>query len=104
VNDKNESAEFAKFVHDNGINNIRIEVPAHKNPEIVIPIDIITRVLKIMLDKSNYPLLVHCNKGKVSHESIPQTQPKQPNSIYSTEQAAWWHVTANSTAGPMQQL
>ncbi|KAL2041254.1 hypothetical protein N7G274_006199 [Stereocaulon virgatum] len=64
VNDKNESPEFTKFVNDNGINNIRIEVPAHKSPEVVIPIDIITRVLKIMLDKSNYPLLVHCNKGK----------------------------------------
>ena len=67
VNEKNESAEFDNFVDENGINHIRVEVPAHKNPEVVIPIDIITRVLKVMLDKSNYPLLVHCNKGKVSH-------------------------------------
>ena len=71
VNEKNENAEFDDFVDENGINRIRVEVPAHKNPGVVIPIDIITRVLKVMLDKSNYPLLVHCNKGKVSQPFIP---------------------------------
>lgn len=66
VGTKNETTEFTDFLCDEGIRHVRIEVPAHKKPEIVIPIDIIIKVLTIMSDSSNYPLLIHCNKGKVS--------------------------------------
>ena len=90
VNEENESAEFDNFVDENGINHIRVEVPAHKNPEVVIPIDIITRVLKVMLDKSNYPLLVHCNKGKVKpFIPICDLYKNLINKINSIAQAAW---------------
>ncbi len=66
VGTKNETTEFTDFISDERIRHVRIEVPAHKKPESVIPIETIIKVLTVMSDSSNYPLLVHCNKGKVS--------------------------------------
>ena len=59
------SEEFLEYVEENGIEHFRIIVPAHKNPSSVIPIDILLETLKIILNRGNYPLLIHCNKGKV---------------------------------------
>ena len=65
VNTKNETPEYDNFIAEDKIHHIRIEVPAHKNADSVISIEIILQVLRVMRDKSNYPMLVHCNKGKV---------------------------------------
>ncbi len=51
--------------HD--IQHFQIPIPAHKDPSVVIPPENIANALNIMLDPSSYPLLVHCNKGKVMH-------------------------------------
>ena len=59
------SEEFLEYVEETGIQHFRIIVPAHKNPSSVIPIDILLETLKIILNPGNYPLLIHCNKGKV---------------------------------------
>ena len=59
------SEEFLEYVEEDGIEHFRIIVPAHKNPSSVIPIDILFETLKIILNRGNYPLLIHCNKGKV---------------------------------------
>ncbi|CAF9914627.1 hypothetical protein IMSHALPRED_001964 [Imshaugia aleurites] len=58
------SEEFLGYVEENGIEHFRIIVPAHKNPSIIIPIDTLLETLKIILNRSNYPILIHCNKGK----------------------------------------
>lgn len=59
------SEEFLEYVEEEGIEHFRIIVPAHKNPSSIIPIDTLLETLKIILNHSNYPLLIHCNKGKV---------------------------------------
>ena len=59
------SEEFLEYVEEEGIEHFRIIIPAHKNPSSTIPIDILFEALKIILNRANYPLLIHCNKGKV---------------------------------------
>lgn len=59
------SEEFLEYVEEEGIEHFRIIVPAHKSPSSIIPIDTLLETLKIILNHSNYPLLIHCNKGKV---------------------------------------
>ena len=59
------SEEFLEYVEEEGIEHFRILVPAHKNPSSIIPIDTLIEILKIILNHSNYPMLIHCNKGKV---------------------------------------
>ena len=53
-------------MEEDGIEHFRIIVPAHKNSSSVIPIEMILETLKIILNRANYPLLIHCNKGKVT--------------------------------------
>ncbi|CAF9926517.1 MAG: hypothetical protein ALECFALPRED_003460 [Alectoria fallacina] len=58
------SEEFLDYVEEKGIEHFRIIIPAHKNPSSTIPIEPLLDALKIILNPSNYPLLIHCNKGK----------------------------------------
>ena len=39
--------------------------PAHKADVDCIPVDAMRDVLAILQEEANYPLLIHCNKGKV---------------------------------------
>lgn len=59
------SQEFLEYVEEKGIEHTRIIIPAHKTPSSIIPIETLLETLQIMMKKSNYPLLIHCNKGKV---------------------------------------
>lgn len=59
------SEDFLEYVEEEGIEHFRIIIPAHKNPSSIIPIDILFEALRIIVDRANYPLLIHCNKGKV---------------------------------------
>lgn len=59
------SQEFLEYVEEKGIEHTRVIIPAHKTPSSIIPIDMLLETLGIILNKSNYPLLIHCNKGKV---------------------------------------
>jgi hypothetical protein len=54
---------YLQFMDDSGIRQIRVHVPANKE---IIKIEPATMVqaLGVVLDRANYPLLVHCNKGK----------------------------------------
>jgi hypothetical protein len=49
---------------DNGIIHKVIDMPGTKN--IDIPEQIMHSIMTIALDQENYPLLIHCNRGKVS--------------------------------------
>ena len=51
---------------EEGIRHLRIPVPAHKSTNVVIPVEVIGAVLGVLEDPRNHPVLVHCNKGKVS--------------------------------------
>lgn len=81
------SEAFLEYVEEKGIEHFRIIIPAHKNPSSIIPIDMLFEALKIILNPANYPLLIHCNKGKVVHLSPPPSA--ESNGTCSTEPDAW---------------
>lgn len=60
------TACHVKFLNDNGIAHVRRILPANKVPEITMSDADLDYVLGILLNKANHPVLVHCNKGKVS--------------------------------------
>ena len=55
---------YAKFISRNEITHHHIPILANKDPDIYTSDDTICKVLELMLDQSNYPMLIHCNKGK----------------------------------------
>ncbi|GFF27036.1 tyrosine-protein phosphatase SIW14 [Aspergillus udagawae] len=52
------------FLKENGIEHRRILILANKDPTVRTPDHVVNRVLEIVLNKANHPLLLHCNKGK----------------------------------------
>jgi protein tyrosine/serine phosphatase len=54
---------YLQFMDDNGIRQIRVHVPANKET-VKIEATTMVQALGVVLDRSNYPLLIHCNKGK----------------------------------------
>ncbi len=52
------------FMTLTGIQHHQIPLPANKDPAVFAPASTINRILRLMLDKRNHPLLIHCNKGK----------------------------------------
>ena len=63
--------EFQDFIKGHGIRHCIIDMQGTKRVE--IPEVIMQSVMKIVLDKDNYPLLIHCNHGKVSLRSCFHT-------------------------------
>lgn len=55
--------EYVDFMRTNGIRQIVVPVPANKEVVCIEDATII-QALGAVLDRSNYPLLIHCNKGK----------------------------------------
>ncbi|RMZ81336.1 hypothetical protein DV738_g2149, partial [Chaetothyriales sp. CBS 135597] len=56
--------EYADFLSANAISHHHIPILANKDEDIYTDAETINKVLSIMLEPSNYPMLVHCNKGK----------------------------------------
>ncbi|KAG5984596.1 hypothetical protein E4U55_004147 [Claviceps digitariae] len=54
--------DLLAFVNANGINQVVFDMKGTKKE--AIPISTMRAILELMLDRSNYPLLVHCNHGK----------------------------------------
>ncbi|KAL4775500.1 tyrosine phosphatase family-domain-containing protein [Aspergillus nidulans var. acristatus] len=53
-----------KFLEETGITHHRIPFIANKDPAIKTPERVVNAILRLMLNKSNHPILIHCNKGK----------------------------------------
>lgn len=49
----------------NGINHIQIPLPANKEVVRMSQCQM-SHALGVLLDRGNHPMLIHCNKGKVS--------------------------------------
>ena len=62
--DTDFSPEVASFMDKNSIRHYQVKIPPHKEKTDAIPPERITQVLKLLLDPSKHPLLIHCNKGK----------------------------------------
>lgn len=57
--------EFKNFMASNGICHYIVEMQGTKRVE--IPDTVMNSIMEIALNKENYPLLIHCNHGKVLH-------------------------------------
>ncbi|KAF4964553.1 hypothetical protein FSARC_7548 [Fusarium sarcochroum] len=54
--------DLETFVHREGIRQVIFNMKGTKKE--AIPLNTMKAILSIVLDKSNYPLLIHCNHGK----------------------------------------
>jgi tyrosine-protein phosphatase SIW14 len=58
------SPEYRDFMKSTGIQHFQVHLNANKGGVRVQSCDM-NRALNIVLDRSNHPILIHCNKGKV---------------------------------------
>ena len=56
--------EHCQFVNANGIQHFQVQIRAHKKKEDKIGEECMLSALKELSNPNNYPLLVHCNRGK----------------------------------------
>jgi protein tyrosine/serine phosphatase len=56
--------EYANFISSNGINHHHIPIHPNKEDQPHTDPETVDKVLSVMLDPANYPMLIHCNKGK----------------------------------------
>jgi len=54
----------AQFLKENRITHYQIGMPGKDDSTAFVPDDKITAALRIVLDRRNHPILIHCNKGK----------------------------------------
>lgn len=57
-------AEYGYFMQSASIQHFQVHLNANKGGVRIQSCDM-NRALNIVLDRSNHPLLIHCNKGKV---------------------------------------
>lgn len=57
------SPEYQAFMKDAGIQHFHVHIKANKGEVRVDPCEM-SRALRLMMDRTNHPVLVHCNKGK----------------------------------------
>ena len=46
------------------VNHYCVKIPAHKTSEDTIPLMATAQVMKLLMDETKHPILIHCNKGK----------------------------------------
>jgi tyrosine-protein phosphatase SIW14 len=56
---------YDDFLHKNGIQHCVFEMKGTKKE--AIPIETMRSILRIVLDRRNHPLFIHCNHGKVKN-------------------------------------
>ncbi len=52
------------FMHTHSIKHHHIHVLANKDAAVSTPAETVISILKLIMDKRNHPVLIHCNKGK----------------------------------------
>ncbi|KAF2256264.1 tyrosine-protein phosphatase SIW14 [Trematosphaeria pertusa] len=57
------SPEYREFMRSAGIQHFQVHINANKGGVRVQSCDM-SRALNVVLDRSNHPILIHCNKGK----------------------------------------
>jgi tyrosine-protein phosphatase SIW14 len=56
--------EYANFISSNGITHHHIPILANKDEKVFTSNETVEQVLALMLEPANFPMLIHCNKGK----------------------------------------
>jgi tyrosine-protein phosphatase SIW14 len=72
---KKEDPGYVSFLEENGIKHHVVDMKGTKKE--TIPLELMRHILRIVLNKENYPLLIHCNRGRVRPTSAHSTT--QPN-------------------------
>ncbi|KAF1940856.1 tyrosine-protein phosphatase-like protein SIW14 [Clathrospora elynae] len=57
------SPEYKEFMEDAGIQHFHVHIRANKG-EVRVESCEMSRALRLIMDRTNHPILVHCNKGK----------------------------------------
>ena len=71
---KDFPADYKPFLSDSGIRHHVFDMEGTKKA--AIPIQTMNAILSLALNPRNYPLLIHCNHGRVSF--IPSTPLSHP--------------------------
>ncbi|MCJ1323584.1 hypothetical protein MMC10_000245 [Thelotrema lepadinum] len=59
-----EDIEYLQFIRSQGIKHHQIAIPPNKEAFHAIPLTAMAEALSVVCDARNYPMLIHCNKGK----------------------------------------
>jgi tyrosine-protein phosphatase SIW14 len=57
------SAEYQDFMDKSGIQHFQVHIKANKG-EVRVESCEMSRALRLIMDRTNHPILIHCNKGK----------------------------------------
>ena len=55
---------YSAFIKANGIKQVVFDIEGTKKSS--VPNEVMRAILQVVLDKANHPLLIHCNRGRVS--------------------------------------
>lgn len=55
---------YANFISSNGISHHHIPILANKDENKYTEAATVNKIMELLLDRENYPILIHCNKGK----------------------------------------
>jgi hypothetical protein len=56
--------DYRSFMRTEGIAHHQIHVLANRDPQVYTSDVVVNKIMKLMLDPVNHPILIHCNKGK----------------------------------------
>ncbi|KAL5120179.1 tyrosine-protein phosphatase siw14 [Pleosporales sp. CAS-2024a] len=57
------SSEYREFMDKSGIQHFQVHIKANKG-QVRVETCEISRALRLIMDRTNHPILIHCNKGK----------------------------------------
>jgi protein tyrosine/serine phosphatase len=56
--------DYQSFMRTEGITHHQIHVLPNKDPDVYTNDNVVNKIIKLILDPTNHPILIHCNKGK----------------------------------------
>jgi tyrosine-protein phosphatase SIW14 len=62
--DTDPSDGYSAFIRTNGVKRVRIDISPNKEGRVMTSSDSICEALLVVLDATNYPLYIHCNRGR----------------------------------------
>jgi tyrosine-protein phosphatase SIW14 len=57
-------AEYQAFMKDSGIQHFQVHIKSNKDGQVRVESCEMSRALRLVMDRANHPILIHCNKGK----------------------------------------
>jgi tyrosine-protein phosphatase SIW14 len=57
-------AEYQTFMKGSGIQHFQVHIRSNKDGQVRVESCEMSRALRLIMDRTNHPILIHCNKGK----------------------------------------